>query len=255
MQGLEFDSRLTGDGIVIDGNTEYSSLKNTKDLLLELIREFQANRTVTFEGNQKDDYNRRLILLENEIEGSMRRMLGYNQADSQGNIRRLDYDRLLCDKENEIVEKGSRICNLEEKLKESNERELALELETQRLNQLLVERNNMLQELRRQLEVRTSAVEKIKLQANLVNLPEMAAILRAMKEDEGRGSRADSDVNKLLAQLERDLSAVKSKLHNLDDLESTVRSWLFGLPTASKLRRTVETGELRMAQEDSYRAM
>jgi len=72
-------------------------------------------------GNQKEEYNKRLHLLESEIEGLMRRKVNASTGDSTGRV--LDYDLLMNEKETQIVELEKKIQNLEERLRRSGKRE------------------------------------------------------------------------------------------------------------------------------------
>jgi hypothetical protein len=56
----------------------------------------EGNRFV-LTGNQKDEFNKRLILLESEIDGLMKRKVNVTTSDAQGG-RVLDYSSLLNEK-------------------------------------------------------------------------------------------------------------------------------------------------------------
>lgn len=64
-------------------------------------------------------------MLESEIEGLMKRKVNATTADTSGRV--LDYDLLMNEKENQIVELEKKIQNLEEKLRKSSKREGELE--------------------------------------------------------------------------------------------------------------------------------
>lgn len=53
---------------------------------------------VIFDGEKKDDFNKRLILLEGEIEGLLKRRINYSARDEIGGTRVLDYTGLLNEK-------------------------------------------------------------------------------------------------------------------------------------------------------------
>lgn len=53
-------------------------------------------------GNEKEEFNKRLMLLEGEIEGLMKRRVNASTADMTGRV--LDYDLLMNEKENQLVE-------------------------------------------------------------------------------------------------------------------------------------------------------
>jgi len=83
-----------------------------------------GNRFV-MSGDQKEDFNKRLILLEGEIDGLMKRKVNASTSDSTGRV--LDYDLLMNEKENQLVELEKKIQNLEDKLRRSTQREKELE--------------------------------------------------------------------------------------------------------------------------------
>lgn len=73
-----------------------------KNVLLSLQGSWldEGNRFV-IQGSQKEEFNKRLLLLESEIEGLMKRKVNATTADSSGRV--LDYDLLMNEKENQIV--------------------------------------------------------------------------------------------------------------------------------------------------------
>lgn len=120
-----------GDGrgdIVIRGESDYALLSNLRNILLGLQTEFtQGGAKVTFSGEQKDDFNKRLLLLEHEIDGLLKRKINYAARDEVGGTRVMDYTGLLNEKETQIVELEKKINNLEERLRRASARELELE--------------------------------------------------------------------------------------------------------------------------------
>jgi len=48
--------------------------------------------------------DRRLLLLEHEIEGLLKRRINFSVKDSEGGHRTMDYTGILNEKENQIVE-------------------------------------------------------------------------------------------------------------------------------------------------------
>lgn len=68
-----------------------------------------------------------MILLENQIDGLMKRRINYTVKDTQGGHRVLDYTNLLNEKQNQVVELEKKINNLEERLRRATARELQLE--------------------------------------------------------------------------------------------------------------------------------
>lgn len=61
------------------------------------------------------------MLLEGEIDGLMKRKVNASTADMTGRV--LDYDLLMNEKENQLVELEKKIQNLEDKLRRSSKRE------------------------------------------------------------------------------------------------------------------------------------
>ena len=110
-------------------------LSKLQNILLALRGEFLSESgQVVITGNSRDNINQRMILLENEIEGLMKRRINYTVKDTQGGQRSLDYTNLLNEKENQIVELEKKINNLEERLRRATARELELENHIQLLN-------------------------------------------------------------------------------------------------------------------------
>lgn len=66
---------------------------------------------MVFEGEYKEDFSQRLMLLEHELEGTMRRVLNLSQADPAGSKRSLDYVKLIGEKENALIDKERKIAN------------------------------------------------------------------------------------------------------------------------------------------------
>jgi len=85
----------------------------------------QGGSKITFSGDKKDDFNKRLILLEGEIEGLMKRRIDFSSKNADGS-RSLDYTGVLNEKENQLVELEKKINNLEERLRKSTAREFEL---------------------------------------------------------------------------------------------------------------------------------
>lgn len=80
------------------------------------------------------------MLLEGEIDGLMKRRVNASTADMTGRV--LDYDLLMNEKENQLVELEKKIQNLEDKLRRSTKREKELEDEIVRLTSVIKSVNN-----------------------------------------------------------------------------------------------------------------
>ena len=127
--------------MVISGFSDVDHLKNLKNILLTLQGSWlqEGNRFV-MNGDQREDFNKRLLLLEGELDGLMKRRVNASTADSTGRV--LDYDLLMNEKENQLVELEKKIQNLEEKLRRSTQREKDLENEIVRLTSVVKSVNN-----------------------------------------------------------------------------------------------------------------
>ena len=127
--------------MVISGYADVYHLKNLKNILLTLQGSWlqEGNRFV-MNGDQREDFNKRLLLLEGELDGLMKRRVNASTADSTGRV--LDYDLLMNEKENQLVELEKKIQNLEEKLRRSTQREKDLENEIVRLTSVVKSVNN-----------------------------------------------------------------------------------------------------------------
>ena len=129
---LRWSELPEGEQIVINSSSDASTLNRFKNILLALREEFGAGSIegpghIVITGERRDDFNRRLILLESEIEGLMKRRINYSIKDQEGGTRFLDYTNILNEKENQIIELEKKINNLEERLRRSGQRETELE--------------------------------------------------------------------------------------------------------------------------------
>lgn len=63
---LRWSSNADHQDVVIHGESDFALLRNLKNVLFELQGEFtQGGSKVVFAGDRKDDFNKRLILVEN----------------------------------------------------------------------------------------------------------------------------------------------------------------------------------------------
>ena len=74
---LKWSSIGEGEGnILIHGESDFAQLSNLRNILLTLQSEFTSGGSqVVFAGEKKDDFNKRLILLEGEIDGLLKRKI------------------------------------------------------------------------------------------------------------------------------------------------------------------------------------
>lgn len=171
----------------------------------------------------------------------MRRVLHLSQADPMGGKRSLDYSKVLSEKENALIDRERKISNYEERLKNAEAKIVALQNEIQGLNGVISQRNSQIQELRRQMEIKATAIDKIRGQPAFANSQELREILKNLRIEE-EGAAQNSSIKAHLSQLERELNRLKSKEFSLQDLESGIESWILGLPNQSALRGKVSTG-------------
>jgi len=122
-------SNEEGDNIIIRGPSDFALLKGLKNALLGLRAEFVGDSTgrLVVEGDKREDFNRRLLLLEHEIDGLLKRRINFSLKDEDGGSRTLDYTNILNEKENQIVELEKKIQNYEERLRRLAGRETELE--------------------------------------------------------------------------------------------------------------------------------
>ena len=114
--------------VVIKGSSDYSLLQGLRNAILLLRQDFFNNQgpTISIFGERRDDLDRRLLLVEHEIEGLLKRDILYSLKAADG-TRSLDYTNILNEKENQIVELEKKIENLEERLRRAGSTQGELE--------------------------------------------------------------------------------------------------------------------------------
>ena len=127
--------------MVVTGYSDVDNLKNLKNILLTLQGSWlqEGNRFV-MSGDQREDFSKRLLLLEGELDGLLKRRVNFSTGDSSGRV--LDYDLLMNEKENQLVELEKKIQNLEEKMRRGSQREKELENEIVRLTNVVKASHN-----------------------------------------------------------------------------------------------------------------
>ena len=105
-----------------------------KDILLNLNSKWrkEGGRFIVA-GEEGEEFNKRLLLLEGEIDGLLKRKINVSTGDGSGRV--LDYSALLHEKESQIVEYERKIKNLENRLEVATK-------EIDRLNTVLKAVNN-----------------------------------------------------------------------------------------------------------------
>jgi hypothetical protein len=98
-------------------------LRGFKNALLALRNDFglDGQGRIIIEGESVDAYKQRLLLLESEIEGLLKRRINFSLKDEKGE-RTLDYTNILNEKENQIIELEKKIQNYEERLRRTSGR-------------------------------------------------------------------------------------------------------------------------------------
>ncbi len=114
--------------VVVSGSTDYTQLSGLKNAILELKKNyFTSTDGISIKGNEKEELDRRFLLIEHEVDGLLRRRIEFAAKDYEGGERTLDFTNLLNEKENQIVELEKKIQNLEERLRRASAREIELE--------------------------------------------------------------------------------------------------------------------------------
>ena len=121
---LRYASELNN-GFVISGSSDLAKISSLKNAILELRSNYyNSNWGLSVQGENRDELDRRFLLIEHELDGLLRRNLEFSYKDKEGTARNIDFTSLLNDKETEIVELTKRIENLEERLRRANAREI-----------------------------------------------------------------------------------------------------------------------------------
>ena len=121
------------DRIVISGSSDVTLLSSIRGALLRLKEDlFSSQEAFVFGGDKRELFERRLLLIEHEIDGLLKRRINYTVKEGESG-RVLDYTGILNEKENQIVELEKKIQNLEERLRRASKREGELEDEIVRL--------------------------------------------------------------------------------------------------------------------------
>lgn len=130
---LAWEQRL-GNVEIIPGGSNASILTDFKGSIVKLWEDFfNGKNGVQLNTDVKDQLQKRLLLLEHEVDGLLKRRIQFSVKDHTGGERVLDYTGLLNEKETQIVELEKKIQNLEERLRRASKREADLESEIERL--------------------------------------------------------------------------------------------------------------------------
>jgi len=110
-------SNEEGENVIIHGPSDFALLRGFKNALLALRNDFTSESHLLVDADRKEEFSRRLLLLEHEIDGLLKRRINYSLKDQEGGHRTLDYTSILNEKENQIIELEKKIQNYEERLR------------------------------------------------------------------------------------------------------------------------------------------
>jgi len=205
------------EGVVLSGGSDFSMLNGFKGALLALKSDFfgQGGEKITITGNKREELDRRLLLLEHEIDGVLKRRINFSVRDEQGGQRTMDYTGLLNEKENQIVELEKKIQNLEERLRRATRREKDLEDEIVKFHsamRLLEKPNFNKSEIDRLFEVSSERRASLENYERLRNQVTAFAGLARTQFDKLRGQgirmEFENDMNNLLRGDKLEVSVV-----------------------------------------------
>ncbi len=91
--GLESD-------VLLQGGSDLAILRSIRNALLNLQQEFSSEEgpRIVFDSQRKDDFAKRLLLLESEVDGLLKRRINYTAGDQVSGERTLDYTVILNEK-------------------------------------------------------------------------------------------------------------------------------------------------------------
>lgn len=97
--------QMVGNIDILPGGSNESVLTEFKGSIVRLWDDFFSDKNkIQLAADKKDELQKRLMLLEHEVEGLLKRRITFNVRDQTGGVRSLDYTGLLNEKENQIVE-------------------------------------------------------------------------------------------------------------------------------------------------------
>ena len=84
--------------MIVNGDTDFVALKNMKDAMFELRGEFKSNSGTQFKGEFQENFDKRLMLLEHDFDGVMRRVLNLKFMYPNEPARNIDYTKFISEK-------------------------------------------------------------------------------------------------------------------------------------------------------------
>ncbi len=121
--------------------SDVEELSQYKSILQSLKYDFDDVHPAGDNDSRRENLENRLLLLEHEIDGLLKRKINFTSKDSSGS-RFLDYTTIINEKENEIITLHKKIDNLEGRLKAHKEEDSHLKAEIARLNEVVKTLNN-----------------------------------------------------------------------------------------------------------------
>jgi hypothetical protein len=129
------------DQVVISGSTDVTLLTEIRGAILALKNDlFGRDSQIVISGGGREGVDRRLLLLEKEIDGLLKRKINYSVQGEAGRV--LDYTGILNEKEYQVVELEKKIQNLEERLRRATKYQNELEDEVVRLKRVITATSN-----------------------------------------------------------------------------------------------------------------
>ena len=200
----------------------FDELVQKREVLTDLLRDFDTrDGRVVIDGQKKEDYSKRLHLLENQIEGLMRQNFFYEKTNEKG-TRVLDYAALINEKENQVVELEKKITNIEGHFRMKDQRIRELEAEIEKLHGIILSKNKIIEQLENSGKYYS---------------------------DSSSSDRATNELKNLIKKLQ----SLEQRGCSMQQLDGAVESWILTLPEESSLKEKLKIAELRYATEDKYR--
>jgi hypothetical protein len=128
------------DRLVISGASDVTLLTEIRGALLALRNDISGAEGQVIITGGRENIDRRLLLLEKEIDGLLKRKIQFTVQGEGGRV--LDYTGLLNEKEYQVVELEKKIQNLEERLRRATKYQTELEDEVARLTGVVKAVNN-----------------------------------------------------------------------------------------------------------------
>lgn len=187
----------------------FDELVQKREVLTDLLRDFDTrDGRVVIDGQKKEDYSKRLHLLENQIEGLMRQNFFYEKTNEKG-TRVLDYAALINEKENQVVELEKKITNIEGHFRMKDQRIRELEAEIEKLHGIILSKNKIIEQLENSGKYYS---------------------------DSSSSDRATNELKNLIKKLQ----SLEQRGCSMQQLDGAVESWILTLPEESSLKEKLK---------------